>query len=242
MPRGLANKRVNYDESISNITYIVSSNYANDINIRFKSRVLDAQTQTKNDIKHVHEQDCIIKPYSEIVINCPDLKVEKEEFNVLERERGPVILRATAVALEVSKNGDFPKGYKFDKVDFKFWVNMDSGRGIFDDYKDWEGGPEEPKSKIQPEGNGYVCYLNITHPAYEIIKENGDESDLLNYAQEQLLRQTMILLLKTDKTEYWPDISGKNYKANIQGADIEKSDLIDSCLATIDYLFAEFLK
>ena len=205
-----------------------------------KVRILDAQK--KNEIQPLYEEEIFLDSFKSKNIHCPGVVVSKEKYSILDGEKGPVILRATVVALEDSKSRTFSKADKLAKLDFKFWVNMDSGKGIFEACISFDGGPDEPRSRLQLEGQAYVFYLNITHPAYENIQENGDDSSEKSYTYEQLLRETLVLLMLTDKVEYWPEITGKNYKENIESESSEKQVIIESCLNTIDYLYADYLK
>lgn len=239
-PRGFGNRRVNYGESVKNLIYSITNNLNEIIKIRFKVKVLDAQTKT--DIQSLHEEDISLDPFKGLKVNCPDINVTQELYSVLDRERGPVILRATAIALENSQSSSYRKGDKLKKSDLRFWINMDSGKGVFEDTRSFEGGPEEPRSKVQAEGQGYIFYLNVTHPAYENLSDNTDDSFLRSYTYEQLLRQTLNLLLVTDKVEYWPEIRDKKYKTNIIAEHSERYEIIEGCLSTIDYLYADYLR
>lgn len=239
-PRGFGNRRVNYGESVKNLVYSAINNFNEIIKARFKVKVLDAQTKT--EIQSLHEEDISLDPFKGLKINCPDINVTQEVYSVLDRERGPVILRATVVALENSQNSSFGKGDKLAKSDLRFWINMDSGKGVFEDTRSFEGGPEEPRSKVQAEGQGYIFYLNVTHPVYENLSDNADDSFLRSYTYEQLLRQTLNLLLVTDKVEYWPEIRDKKYKTNIINENSERHEIIEGCLSTIDYLYADYLR
>lgn len=270
-PRGASNKRVNYGEFIKNIVYTANNNTAEEIKLKFKARILNALIKSEEiiEIGNMKEEICL-KPFGEKQISCPNIKVTEEKFNILEREKGPVILRATLIALESSKKvkqaitifeeknnrkitpkekrdivtslNSFDEGDRLAKNDLKFWVNMDSGKGVFEDYRDWAGGPLEPRSRIQPEGVGFVCYLNITHPAYENLLESGDAAARQSYSYEQLLRQTLILLMKKDMVENWPEIENKKYKSNIKDMESESHEKIEACLSTLDYLYADYLK
>ncbi len=241
-PRGLSNRRVNYEESIRNIEYKIINNLSEKFLTRFKVRVFDTQTQPKQQLDFLCEEDISLEPYQEVTIKCPDLLVTQEKYNILDREKGKVILRAMLVALEDTRSGKFAKGDKLDKQDISFWVNMDSGKGIFEDYRDWEGGSDETRSIIQPEGAGYICLLNITHPAYEVLQENGDESALNRYAYNELLKQTLILLIRTDNIKKWPEIRGKEYKEEIVDEELEDEVKIRAFLGTWDYLYGDYFE
>ncbi len=242
-PRGLSNRRVNYEESIKSITYQITSNSPEKFIAKFKARVLDTQTQPKQEIDFLYENDICLEPYKEMTIKkCPDLVVSQEKYKILDREKGKVILRATVVALEDSKMGTFTKGDKLAKQDTSFWVNIDSGKGIFEDYRGWEGGHDEPRSKIQPEGAGYICLLNTTHPAYELLKENGDDFTIDRYAYDELLKQTLILLMETDNVEKWPEVNGEGYKNDIANEELEPEMKIKAFLGTLDYLYGDYFK
>ncbi len=240
-PKGMSNKRVNYGESINNIIYALTNNTTELIKAKFKVKVLDVRNR-ENIIHEVYESDITILPLKEINIPCPDILVDKDKYSILDNEKGPVIIRATVVALEPSVNGTFEKAKTLDKLDTKFFVNTDSGRGVFDSTFRWEGGAEEPKSKFEPEGAGFAFYLNTTHPAYETLESNGDDSAQKSYTYEQMVRQTLILLLRMGKEDNWPDIEGKTYKVDIESKDSDKHEIIKSCLNTIDYLYADYLK
>lgn len=268
-PRGIGNKRVNYGESINNIAYTATNKTAEKIKAKFKSRVLNASVKSEQ-IEMLDEEDIDLEPFGELEIHCSNIKVTQENYSLLDRGKGPVVLRSTIIAFAPSnkvqeainalglENGrkatpqerkdiassihSFDKADKLAKTDLKFWVNMDSGKGVFEDYRDWLGGPAEPRSRMQPEGEGFVCFLNITHPAYENLSDNGDAAAIQSYTYEQLLRQTLILLMRKDILEYWPELEGKRHKEVIADPDSETYEKIEVCLGTLDYLYADYLK
>lgn len=268
-PRGMGNKRVNYGETINNIAYAVINNIPEKITIKFKARVLNSRVRYE-EIEKLHEEDLSLPPFGEQEIQCPNIEVSKEKYSVLDRGKGPAILRCTITASAPSnkleaeihsfelKSGKkatpterknivdslhlFDKGDKLAKSDLKFWVEMDSGKGVFEDYIDWHGGPTKPRSRIQPEGEGFVCLLNTKHPAYEIVSESGDDDAIQSYTYEQLLRQTLILLIRKDILEYWPELEGEKYKDDMEDKDAEAYEKVEACLGTLDYLYADYLK
>lgn len=268
-PRGMGNKRVNYGETINNIAYTVINNIPEKITIKFKARVLNSRVRYE-EIEKLHEEDLSLPPFGEQEIQCPNIEVSKEKYSVLDRGKGPVILRCTITASAPSNKLEaeihsfelnsgrkatpkerkniteymhsFDKGDKLAKSDLKFWVEMDSGKGVFEDYRDWHGGPTEPRSRMQPEGESFVCFLNTTHPAYENVLEGGDDADRQSYTYEQLLRQTLILLMKKDMLKSFPELKGKNYKNSIEDKDAETYEKVEACLGTLDYLYADYLK
>jgi len=268
-PRGSGNKRVNYGEIINNITYLAINKSSDKINLRYKARILNALVRSQ-EIGKLYEEDLVLMPFEEKEIKCPNIEVSKEKYVVLDREKGPVILRSSLIALSPSHRllkeinlyetkkrkkaslkerkdiadslNLFDKGAKLTKSDLKYWVNMDSGKGVFEEYRDFHGGPNEPRSKMQPEGEGFICLLNSTHPAYENIFETGDDFAIQSYTYEQLLRQTLVLLIRKDILEYWPEIEGKKYKNEIEDQEAETYEKIESWLGTLDYLYGEYLK
>lgn len=239
-PRGPSNRRVNYGESVSSISYIVTNNTAQKIRAKYKARVLNAIV-TSEEVDELHEEDIYLEPFEDKEVLCPDLEVTKEKYNILDRERGPIILRSTIIALEPLGQA-FGRGDKLAKNDLKFWVNMDSGRGVFEDFRSWPGGPTEPRSRVEPEGGGFAYVLNKTHPAYESLLENGDDSAQESYNYEQMIKQTLILVLKKDMLERWPEIRGKDYKEAIESGDSANYEQVEACLNTLDYLYAQYLR
>ncbi len=267
-PRGKSNRRVNYKEVITNIVYSITNKTPEKIKAVFKARALNAMSKS-NEIEKIKEEMILLDPFSTQELQCPNIDVDKEKYSVLDREMGPVILRATLTAEEASKKFEkavniftlknkrkpdplerkqlaistdiFDRGDKLAKYDFKFWVNMDSGKGVFEDYRAWEGGPEEPCSKIQPESGGFICLLNETHPAYENLLENYDEDAIRNYTYEQLVRQTLNLILKRDILEYWPEVRGSKYKERMMKSDSDNFEKVEAFTSTLDYLYGEYL-
>jgi len=268
-PRGAGNKRINYGEAINNITFTITNKTAEKIPIKFKARVLNARVMSE-EIEKLKEKDLCLEPFGEQEIKCPNIEVSKEKYNILDREKGPVVLRSTIIAttpsqrvtttiseLELKLNRtanplerknikesmhSFDNGDKLAKYDIKFWVNMDSGKGVFEDCREWSGGPKEPRSRIQPEGESLICLINSAYPVYENLKENGDGMEIESYVYEQLLRQTLIVLLRKDKLEYWPELEGKGYKDNLEDPDAETYEKIEALLSTLDCLYADYLK
>ncbi|MFQ6119693.1 MAG: hypothetical protein ACE5KE_07385, partial [Methanosarcinales archaeon] len=268
-PRGAGNKRVNYGEAINSIAFTITNKTAEKIPIKFKARVLNARVMSE-EIEKLTEKDLYLEPFGEQEIQCPNIEVSKEKYNILDREKGPVVLRSTIIAsapsqrvaaaiseLESKLNRranplerkniaesihSFDKGDKLAKTDLKFWVNIDSGKGVFEYCTEWDGGPKDPRSRIRPEGEGFGCLINNAYPVYENLIENGDSAEIENYVYEQLLRQTLILLLRKDKLEYWPELEGRGYKVSLEDPDAETYEKIEALLNTLDCLYADYLK
>jgi hypothetical protein len=237
-PKGLDNKRVNFGEAIKNIVYTVTNNTSEKIKVRLNVRIL--YSETKEEIEPIYKEDIFLEPFKDKKIKCPDVNVTKEKYGILDRERGIVILRALVSVLDDSETRVVKKGDKV-KLDIRFWVNMDSGKGIFESFEGWDGGSNEPKSKVVFEGEIYKFRLNTKHPAFEDIQKLKEEEYQFKYTYEQLLRQTLNLLLMNDKLEDWPDVEGKPYKKIIKNDKADKQEIIESVLNTLDYLYAEYL-
>jgi len=263
-------KRVNYGESITNVSYIVTNKTAENIEFKFKARIVDAK-ETSDEIALVLDENFSLEPFATKEIKCPDIPVTQERYNVLDREKGPVLLKGSIIALKPSMKLEralaqlesktrkkanplhrkelaqsinaFDSGDKLAKYDVRFWINMDGGKGIFEECIEWRGGEDAPRSRIQMEDRASVCLINTTHPVYEsLLREGKDQEDLDSYVYEQLVRQTLTLLLRKDMLENWPEITGKSYRENIKDEDSEDYEKIEAFSGTMDYLYGQFLK
>jgi hypothetical protein len=188
----LNSRRVDYDQSLSNLVYELENRTPLNMRARLKIRTL---TSEREPIDNVSDSDMELGPMEskELAIG----KVTMSRVKYQDVRRGKMILRCHAVALETTKKWE--KGFRLAEHNISFYLNMDPSYGFFEDPVYFDGGPLQPRSEAQPvQGSAgirlWTIRINKTHPAY--ISAQADEIRQKNYLFEEMARQTVYVLLR----------------------------------------------
>lgn len=189
-------KRVNTDEKITNIKYLIKNNTSYKGFIGLHIRTHNMEDENRPVIQTVlKQQEIEIDQFSEIEIDCPDIIFTKETY-LTNLEKGLIELRAS-----ISASRDFER-YEFaDEVShpskITIYFNRDEeGISIFKEKHTMaeEGGPRSLAEQSQ--GN-WMFSINRKHPCYENVKDNDELFD--DYLGEEMIRQSLYVYMDTNK-------------------------------------------
>ncbi|GAI03951.1 unnamed protein product, partial [marine sediment metagenome] len=186
--------RVNYNEEIQNIRYLVRNQTADDIAVRFSVRIVDPKNETP-PIEEIVNRDFTLKSFSESEIEVPKILINKEKYSII--GEGEVQIRSRVVSLKEQLN--YQKGKKLAKHNVKFWLNQDEpGFGIFEDKQTFHGGLDAPRAKVQQGSSAdrWIFLMNVTHPNYEAVRDETDSSNA--YAFELMAREALYIALHSE--------------------------------------------
>lgn len=189
--------RVNYNEEIRNIRYLVKNQLANDLAARFSVRTIDPENESP-PIEEIISQDFILKSFSEKEIEVPTVSIDEAIYSII--GEGKVEIRTRVLSLK--EQAGYKKGKKLAKHTVRFWLNKDEpGFGIFEDKQTFHGGPDAPRAKVQQgsSDNRWIFLLNVTHPHYEAVRDEMDFSNA--YAFELMAREALYIALYSEMYE-----------------------------------------
>lgn len=189
--------RVNYNEEIKNIRYLATNQTADNIAVRFSIRIVDPKNEN-SPIEELTNHDFTLKSFSEKEIEIPKILIKEKTYSVI--GEGEVQIRSRVVSLK--EQLDYKKGRKLARHTVRFWLNQDEpGFGIFEDKQTFHGGPDAPRAKVQQGSSGdrWVFLLNVTHPHYEAVRDEVDDSNA--YAFELMAREALYIALHSEVYE-----------------------------------------
>ncbi|WXG43856.1 MAG: hypothetical protein WED04_07470 [Promethearchaeati archaeon SRVP18_Atabeyarchaeia-1] len=188
-------RRVDYNQSVRNLTYEVENNTA--LNMRMEQKIKTLWTAEKEPIVDILRENDELGPYEARLLRVDQITMSREQYqDVL---RGTITLRCHAIALETTKLWE--KGHRLAEHNINFYLNMDPSYGFFEEPEYFDGGPNKPRSETQPlEGSrSWRLRINRTHPAYLVARTN--ELHHKNYLFEEMARQTVCVLIRTNQRD-----------------------------------------
>ena len=181
-------KRVNFDQKIKNVSYLIKNELDKNLRIRFSVRT---EINEDNHIEEMFKKDLTLKNFSEQIVDIPNIVFSKNKYSAIE----PGMLQIRSRAISSKKQFDIKKGKKLAKQILQVWLNSDEpGFGIFEKIEEFNGGSNQPRAVVRQESTGkWIFRFNRTHPNYEAIK---DELELINsYTFELMARETLYIAL-----------------------------------------------
>jgi len=186
--------RVNTNEIITNIKYIIRNRTSETAYIGINIRTHNMESHMREVIQTLYKnRDIIIPPFSEEIINCPDIEFKKEIYES-HLSKGIIELRAS---LSASKRflkyelGDIIANAPRIKIYFN--KNYD-GEDVFSLFNS-NSEPDNPRrSYIEDSSGGRRFILNISNPCYLRVKD--DEYQRHSYLAEEILKQTICAYIK----------------------------------------------
>jgi len=205
--------RVNYGESLKNISTCVINDTPDQIVVRFKLFI----RRGDQEIKTFDEQDVTLDPSSRSQLFGPF----QEDFSQDKYpETGKYIIVARIRSL-MSEN----KGEELDEKRLSVYVEEDPpGRGLFEKCQ----AVEVEDLKLYPmmgqailgESKGYIFEYNLAHPAYKAVGE--DRSSLAEY----LFRLMGYELCRIDLEQEEPRLFTKSYKEKAADALFKMNEIV----------------
>jgi hypothetical protein len=190
--------RVNYGEEVRNVRFTVKNNTAHALDMRIVVVTLDPQYENQ-EIQIVRREDVQLSPMSDHDVFVDSLKMSESIYGVV--HEGRVILRCRVTSLKEQHGIEKGKRWVRDVV---LWLNKDEpGFGIFEDESVFEGGVDQPRA-IAEKGSlpdRWKFKLNITHPHYEAVEEEGKSKGLQQYTFELMAREALYIALYGENFE-----------------------------------------
>lgn len=212
-------RRVNFGESIKNISYLVENKRSFPLSFTLNVSLHNCEDPPNPKIKDIIRVDGYATPYEDVVIDgIPDILFDEAEIsNYL--EAGEMEIRARLIATEDSD--EYEKGDKITKYYHKVYLNKDEKSG--------KDGSFEPRTADEPnnyrrswcQGGNRIITINSGHPAYKASQE--DDDDWKDYLKQEMLKQYVLLYLEEGK-----------YKMFGDGKDITQMDPLESYKCVLD--------
>jgi len=192
LPR-IGDKRVNSNESISDIVYSFSNNLERQTRLR-----LSVSTHNLEDnaslIEKIGTFDCLLNPFETIESAPFDIIFLSEVYDDVVK-KGKIDLRARLVVAE--DNGIYEKGDEVAEYKFTIFYNMNEKRGMEDSFTIHP--TKEPENPRRAWSDGHTgdwrIYVNIGHPEYLKI----DDEMKKMFLEKLVIREFVVLYLKEGK-------------------------------------------
>lgn len=225
-------RRVNFGESLRNITYLIENKRNYGLNYRLNVSIHNASDPTCPKIVDIASFTGNIDPFEEMVTSPIDIiQFDKQTYEPYLTE-GVLELRARLIA-----NADdlqYEKGDKITSYHYKIYLNSDEKNGKNDSF-DVQSvvAPEDFRRSWYTAGNGRTITLNVGHDAYLKLFDYPDVQ--YDYMREQMLKQYVLLYLAEGKYDMFGD-QGKDF------ADLEPQEAADQVLQKIESVYFQSLR
>lgn len=225
-------RRVNFGESLRNITYLIENKRNHGLNYRLNVSIHNASDPTCPKIVDIASFTGNIDPFEEMVTSpIETIQFDQQTYEPYLTE-GVLELRARLIA-----NADDPQYEKGDKITFyhyKIYLNSDEKNGKNDSF-DVQSvvAPEDFRRSWYTAGNRRTITLNVGHVAYLNVSDYPDVQH--DYMREQMLKQYVLLYLAEGKYDMFGD-RGKDF------ADLEPQEAADQVLQKIESVYFQSLR
>ncbi len=219
-------RRVNFGESIKNISFRIDNKRNHILNYRLNVSIHNATDPTFPKIMDITSIVGEVKPFEDVVTD----KLEEIIFfkEVYERylSSGILELRARLVANEDDE--EFEKGDKITAYKYKIFLNMDEKNGKKDafDIKSVDA-PDNYKRSWIEEGKRVINF-NVGHIAYLNVKEYPELQH--EYLREQMLKQYVLLYLAEGKYDVFGE-QGRDF------AELEPQEAAERVIEKIEDVY-----
>ena len=185
-------RRVNYGESLKNISYRIENKRNEDLSCKLKVSLF--LPELKVTIKDIYSSDFQLKPFEEIIVK--DIKEQVIEEGVfktyLKNDKGRVELRAKLIASK--DDTKLEKGDKISHYYFNLFINMNEKQGSENAFETrQEDQPDKPRAWYIA-GKNRAIVINVGHPAFKNLSQYEDIQR--SYLKEQILKQYVMLYIE----------------------------------------------
>lgn len=225
-------RRVNFGESLKNITYLIENKRNFVLNYRLNISIHNASNPTNPKIVDITSFTGKIAPFEETITPLIDKITFLQQTYEQYLTKGALELRARLIA-----NADDPQYEKGDKITFyhyKIFLNTDEKSGKNDSFNIQSvDAPEDFRRSWYTAGNGRTITLNVGHVAYLNVSDYPDVQH--EYMREQMLKQYVLLYLAEGKYDMFGE-KGKNF------VDLEPQEAADQVLQKIESVYYQSLR
>lgn len=225
-------RRVNFGESLRNITYLIENKRNSELSYRLNVSIHNVSDPTCPKIVDIASFTGNIDPFEEMVTSPIDtIQFDKQTYEPYLTE-GVLELRARLIAN--ADNLQYEKGDKITFYHYKIYLNSDEKNGKNDSF-DVQSvvAPEDFRRSWYTAGNGRTITLNVGHAAY--VKASAYPDVQYAYMREQMLKQYVLLYLAEGKYDMFGD-QGKDF------ADLEPQEAADQVLQKIESVYFQSLR
>ncbi|MCQ2551266.1 MAG: hypothetical protein MJ146_03670 [Clostridia bacterium] len=195
-------RRVNYGESISNVSYRIENKRNHTLNYKLNVSIHNAEDPSCPKIEDICSQTASLGPFEETITPAIPLITFDESKYSKHLACGVIELRARLIAAQSDEQYD--KGDKITFYHFKIYLNCDEKNGKADSFKiESVVAPERHLRSWCSPGNNRTISLNIGHPAYTSLEDSPESQ--CEYLKEQMMKQYILLYLKEGKYEIFSD-------------------------------------
>lgn len=225
-------RRVNFGESLRNITYLIENKRNYGLSYRLNVSIHNASDPTFPKIVDIAFFTGNIDPFEEMVTSPIDtIQFDKQTYEPYLTE-GVLELRARLIAN--ADNLKYEKGDTIASYRYKIYLNSDEKNGKNDSF-DVQSvvAPEDFRRSWYTAGNGRTITLNVGHVAYLKVSDYPEVQH--DYMREQMLKQYVLLYLAEGKYDMFGD-QGKDF------ADLEPQEAADQVLQKIESVYFQSLR
>lgn len=225
-------RRVNFDEKLRNVTYLIENKRNETLNYRLNISIHNVSDVTNPKIVDVAQLTGTLAPFEDVVTDpIKEIVFDEATYSKYFTE-GVLELRARLIANE--DDSQYEKGDKITLYHYKIFLNSDEKHGSADSFDiNLVKSPEDYRRSWNTPGNGRTITLNIGHAAYTSL---GDYTDIQHdYLREQMLKQFVLLYLAEGKYDMFGD-GGKDF------AELEPQEAAEQVLQKIESVYYQSLK
>ena len=221
-------RRVNFGETLKNVSYRVENKRNHGLKFRLSVSVHDMGNGATK-LRDIYTVSDSIEPFEEKVISLPRDIVFEEDYYGQYLDAGVLELRGRLIAEE--DVGEFEKGDRITYYNYKLFLNQDEKNGKKDAFE--VKGRDEPEKCERSWIEGRKIMINFAHPAYLKLADYGDLQ--LSYIEEQMMKQYVLLYLKSGK------VDGFAYEGR-PFSDLESQDAVDAVMHKIEDTYKRVLE
>ena len=189
-------RRVNFGESLNNISYLIENKRNYQLNYRLNVSIHNASDPTCPMLINIDSSTGSIAPFEEVITPTIDEIIFNKDFYEQYLSEGILELRARLIA-----NDDDPQFEKGDRITYyyyKVFLNCDEKNGKNDSFNIRSvNAPEDYRRSWSDPGTGRTITLNIGHVAYQSVSDYPEIQ--YSYLRELMLKEYVLLYLAEGK-------------------------------------------
>lgn len=200
-------RRVNFGESLTNISYLIENKRNYPLNYRLNVSIHNASDPTCPKLVDIDSSTGSIAPFEETITPTIDEISFTRDFYEQFLPEGVLELRARLIA-----NGDDPQYEKGDRItyyNYKVFLNRDEKNGKNDSFDPKNvNAPEDYRRSWSDPGTGRTITINIGHVAYQSLSDYPELQ--YSYLKELMLKEYVLLYLAEGKYDMFNE-AGKEF-------------------------------
>lgn len=225
-------RRVDYDESITNVSYRIENKRNSPLRYRLNISIHNASVSNCPKITDVASLEGSLSPYEEDITPSIDKIVFDKDTYAPHLASGVLELRARLIALE--DDDDFESGDRITFYHYKIFLNEDEKSGHHDSFKPRStDAPDDYRRSWCTPGSNRAIYINVGHTAYLNVADNPEVQR--EYLHEQMLKQYTLLYLAEGKTDMFAE-AGEDFST------LDAQDVVERVINKIESIYNQSLR